>query len=184
MDLGKERMRLIMYGTNSNGNETSVWVTFAGKEEREVVYHYTKDIGFTTFKKYLDNLLFDQEPPEELLPVKRNIRYSDFKVKSPIKYIYKLTESRKGHLQGLATQNGIPLTLYISARIKTDMSKHGYNFPDHLSKYIVFYRDAEQENSMCTDSLESALKKIRNEKRKGSQDIWLVDVLQAKRKLY
>ena len=46
MDLGKERMRLIMNGTNSNGNETSVWVTFAGKEEREVVYRYTKDIGF------------------------------------------------------------------------------------------------------------------------------------------
>lgn len=165
---------------------TSLYIYFVGKEEREVVYQYTKNRGFSTFKKYLDNLLFDQEPPEELLMVKRNSRFSHSKkVWSQNKYTYRLTAEQKQAILDLAAENGLSNNLYILSRIKTDMGKHGYNFPDHFFRYIIFYKDVEfEECSFLTDSIEEVEKKIQEEKEQGSQDILLVDALHGSRISY
>lgn len=162
-------------------------VYFANSDEKKVVFQYAiKYRGFKTFKDYLDDLFFKQEAVNELLTIKRNARSSNHtKMWSQNKYTYNLLVEEKQYIQKLAEENNMSATLYVLSRIKTDMISHGYNFPDHFSRYIVFYKDADsQERSIHTDDIDDAMEKIQKEREKGSQDIMLIDALRGSRTFY
>ena len=85
-------------------------------------------------------------------------------------------------LSDTVTKKGMKFSSYILACIEDDMRKHGWSLNDKDDRYLLFYREDEQEKSINAPSreyIDKLLKELESDEKVSN--ILLVDTQECRR---
>ena len=157
-------------------------IYFPGKKEKECTKEYAKEYKEKSLRKYILDLLLDEDEPDTLYPIQRRNKNSgkyelcDYKLMIPLE--------RYDEIADMAAARGMKISTYIMARIKTDMQKNEYSMQETDERYIIFYKVLDTEATKCASTIEHAENMINGLKEENATDILLVDTLTRERRTY
>ena len=150
-----------------------VKIYFPNKEIKDRVFTYVKkDLRASSFREYVLRVLRNtQTLPKKTAKKAENVAYS--LIMKPEMY---------EQLSDTVTKNGMKFSSYILACIEDDMRKHGWSLNDKDDRYLLFYREDEQEKSIKAPSreyIDTLLEELENNEKVSN--ILLVDTKECRR---